>query len=135
MATWKVVDRPVGKNIAKSGWVYKLKLTKTGEVAKYKCRLVCKGYSQEYGMDYTETFAPCVQRTTLRLIIALAAHLGLIIYEHDIETAFLNGDIDEELYMEQPEGHEVRDENDKVQMDANGKLPVRIGGRVQVPQT
>ena len=108
LRSWAIVELPEGRKAVKSGWVYKLKINDDGSVSKFKCRLVCKGYSQEYGVDYNETFAPCVQRSTLRMMLALATTLGIEVHEHDIETAFLNGEIEEEIYMEQPDGHEVR---------------------------
>lgn len=119
--SWAIVELPPGRKLVKSGWVYKIKLNSDGSISKYKCRLVCKGYSQEYGLDYNETFAPSIQRSTLRLLLAIGAAMGWPVWENDVETAFLNAPIEEEMYMEQPLGHEVRDSEGKVKKGPNGK--------------
>ena len=125
--SWAIVELPPGRKLVKSGWVYKLKLHSNGEIAKFKCRLVCKGYSQEYGFDYNDTFAPAIQRSTLRLLVAIAASMGWPIYENDVETAFLNAPIEEEMYMEQPLGHEIKNPDGSIKKGPNGrKLVCRL---------
>ena len=75
-----------------------------GTVSKYKARLVAKGFTQQYGLDFLDTFSPTVSFNTLRLLFALAAHYNLDIQHTDVDSAFLYANLQEEIYMEQPEG-------------------------------
>lgn len=102
--TWILVDRPKDRKIIKCKWVYKVKKNTNGEIVKYKARLVAKGFTQVYGVDYGETFSPVARLSSIRLLMAFAVKLNLEIDHLDVETAFLNGNLDEEIYMEQPEG-------------------------------
>lgn len=102
--TWILVDRPAGRKTTKCKWVYKIKKDTSGNVTKYKARLVAKGFTQVAGVDYGETFSPVARLSSVRLLFAFAAHHGLTVDHLDVETAFLNGDLEEEIYMEQPEG-------------------------------
>ena len=102
--TWELVDLPPGAKAIGCGWVFKVKRTATGEVERYKARIVAKGYSQRPGVDYTEVFAPTFRPATLRMILALAAVGDLELRSVDISAAFTNGDLDEYIYMQQPEG-------------------------------
>lgn len=95
-------------------WVYKAKKNEKGEVERYKARLVAKGYSQHAGIDYGEVFAPVARLETIRLLISLAAHNKWKIYQMDVKSAFLNGLLKEELYVEQPLGYVVKGHEDKV---------------------
>jgi len=104
MNTWNLVPRPKDKPVVKNRWVFKVKTNEKGEIDRYKARLVAKGYTQTKGIDYNETFAPVVRFETLRFLISYATTRKLAIHHMDVETAFLNGDIDEEIFMEQPEG-------------------------------
>lgn len=101
--TWTLCDLPKGRNKVKSKWVFKLK-GNANEV-RHKARSVAKGYSQKYGIDYEETFSPVVRTATLRIMFALAAQWGLKIHQMDAVTAFLQGDLQEAIYMDQPEGY------------------------------
>lgn len=92
-----------GKNPIKSKWVFKKKLTPSGEIAKYKARLVAKGCTQKRGIDYDEIFSPVARLTTIRTIIAIATQLDLDLHHVDFDAAYLNGKINEEIYMEMPE--------------------------------
>ena len=101
---WDVVDRPSDKAVIGTKWVFKIKRNAENIPEKYKARLVAKGYNQEYGIDYYETFSPVVKVQTLRTIFAIAANHGLSVHQVDINTAFLNGYLDEEIYVENPPG-------------------------------
>jgi hypothetical protein len=106
---WDVVPRPVGKSVVTSRWLYKTKIVADGSVEKHKARFVARGFSQIEGVDYDETFAPVARYTSIRTIIAIAAEMGWRIHQMDVKTAFLNGFIEEEVYIEQPQGFEVSD--------------------------
>ena len=88
--------------------MYKIKRTADGEVHPYKARLVAKGYKQKYGIDYEEVFAPVAQLDTVRLLISLAAHHRWKLYHLDVKSAFLNGILEEEVYVQQPEGFLIK---------------------------
>lgn len=100
---WVLVDPPVNKKLVKNKWVFNVKRTHTGET-KYKARLVAKGFTQEFGIDYLETFSPVVRYSTIRILFAIAVEFNLNIDHLDVETAFLHGELDQEIYMSQPEG-------------------------------
>jgi hypothetical protein len=102
--TWEVVKLPPGKKAIGSGWVFRVKRNADGTVERYKGRIVAKGYSQRPGIDYTEVFAPTSRQAAIRLILALAALEDLELRSVDISHAFINGELDEEIYMTQPEG-------------------------------
>lgn len=102
--TWCLTKLPQGKKAIKSKWVYKTKINANGDEVCHKARLVVKGCSQQKGIDYDETFAPVVRYTSLRFLFALAAKHNLMIHQLDAVTAFLNGDLEEEIFMVQPEG-------------------------------
>lgn len=102
--TWILVDRPSDRKTTKSKWVFKIKKDTSGQITKYKARLVAKGFTQVAGVDYGETFSPVARLSSVRLLIAVAVQNNLQVEHLDVETAFLNGDLEEEIYMEQPEG-------------------------------
>jgi transposase InsO family protein len=102
--TWELVELPPDRQTVKCRWVFLTKRNADGNPARHKARLVAKGYTQQQGIDYEETFAPVARLDSLRLLLALAAHEDWEIHQIDIKTAFLNGDLDEEIYMDQPEG-------------------------------
>lgn len=104
--TWILVDEPKGRNIVGSKWVFKLKKNENGEISRHKARLVAQGYSQKYGTDYDEVFAPVVRQTTFRILLSVAAKRRYKVKHFDVKTAFLNGEIDEEIFMRQPPGFE-----------------------------
>ena len=101
---WDLVELPKDRKAIGSKWVYKVKTGADGSIERYKARLVAQGFSQKYGDDYDETFCPVVRLESLRALIALAVQLGLKLHQVDVTTAFLNGELEEEVYMRQPEG-------------------------------
>ena len=105
--TWELVDLPEERSAIGSKWVYKMKYNQDGTVARYKARLVAQGYTQKFGTDYDEVFAPVVRPTTFRAFLSVAGHKRYEVKQFDIKTAFLNGKLSEEIYMKQPPGFEV----------------------------
>jgi hypothetical protein len=104
--TWTLVERKPGMKVIPSKWVFKIKRDADGNISRYKCRLVAGGHRQKFGVDYDETFAPVSKATTLRVLLSVAAFRKWSVHQLDIKTAFLHGDVDVEVYMEQPEGYE-----------------------------
>jgi len=112
--TWELTDLPKGARPIGVKWVYKKKTNAEGEVERYKARLVVKGYKQKEGIDYDEVFAPVTRMETIRLLISLAAQHRWTILQMDVKSAFLNGVLEEEVYVEQPLGYMRRGEEKKV---------------------
>ncbi|PKI37889.1 hypothetical protein CRG98_041722 [Punica granatum] len=112
--TWQLTNRPRDRKVTGVKWVYRTKLNPDGSVNKFKARLVVKGYAQVWGVDYSETFAPMARLDTIRLLLAIAAHKSKKIFQQDVKSAFLNGVLEEEIYVEQPEGFVVKGVGDKV---------------------
>ncbi|KAK1401416.1 hypothetical protein POM88_001021 [Heracleum sosnowskyi] len=99
---WKLVPRPKNKKVVGTRWVYRNKLDEDGIVTRNKARLVAQGYSQAEGIDYDETYAPVARLEAIRMFLAFAAYSNFKVYQMDIKSAFLNGELDEEVYVEQP---------------------------------
>ena len=104
--TWDVVPLPRGRNVVTSKWVFKSKTNPDGTLNRRKARLVARGFSQTAGVDYFETFAPVVRYESVRCVLSLAAARDMDIRQFDVKTAFLNGKLDEIVFMQQPEGYE-----------------------------
>ena len=101
---WELVELPKDRKAVGSKWAYKVKTDADGSIERYKARLVAQGFSQKYRTDYDETFCPVVRLESFRTIIALTVQHGLKLHQVDVTTAFLNGELEEEVYMRQPEG-------------------------------
>ena len=102
--TWIVTSLPAGKKVVSCKWVFTIKQTPEGKVERYKARLVARGFSQTYGVDYDETFAPVAKMSTIRALISAAANNKWNLFQLDVKNAFLHGDLHEEVYMEIPPG-------------------------------
>jgi hypothetical protein len=126
---WEIVPRPKSKAVVSSKWLFKIKHVVDGSIEKYKARFVACGFSQKEGIDYEETFAPVARYTSIRTIIALAAKMKWKLHQMDVKTAFLNGVIKEEVYIEQPQGFEVEDRKTHV-----CKLKKALYGLKQAPR-
>ena len=112
--TWELVDRPQDRKVIGVKWVYRTKLNADGSINKHKARLVVKGYAQIFGVDYSNTFAPVARLDTIRILLAVVAQMNWKVYQLDVKSAFLNGVLHEEIYVEQPEGFVKNEEKDKV---------------------
>ena len=102
--TWEYCKRPHGRNIVTSKWVFKIKYTVNNFIDRYKARLVARGYTQIFGLDYEETFSPTLRQESLRMLLSLAAYFGFEIEQMDVPNAYLKADLEEIIYMEMPEG-------------------------------
>ncbi|GJW38507.1 retrovirus-related pol polyprotein from transposon TNT 1-94, partial [Tanacetum coccineum] len=106
LEVWELVPRPVYVMVIALKWIDKVKLDEYGDVLKNKARLVAKGYRQEEGIDFEESFAPVARIEAIRIFIANVASKNMVIYQMDVKTAFLNGDLQEKVFVSQPEGFE-----------------------------
>jgi hypothetical protein len=109
-----LVDLPHGKSTIGVKWIYKLKFNMDGSISKHKAHLVAQGYVQQEGIDYDETFAPVARMETVRIFLSIASQLKLIVYQMDVKSAFLNGYLKEEVYVDQPKGFIIDGKEDKV---------------------
>ena len=102
--TWELVDLPPGCKPLSSKWVFKRKRKVDGSIDNYKARLVIKGYKQTEGLDFFDTYSPVTRINSIRMVLAIVALRKLEVHQMDVKTTFLNGDLEEEIYMEKPEG-------------------------------
>ena len=109
--TWKIVERPKERNIVKNKWVFRIKNDAAGKVEHYKTRLIAKGFTQVFGIDFYDMWAPMAKLGSICFLLATAAKHGWPIDMFNFHSAFLNGELDpdEEVYMEQPQGYEESD--------------------------
>nr|CAN77134.1 hypothetical protein VITISV_039954 [Vitis vinifera] len=126
--TWELTELPVGKKALHNKWVYRIKNEHDGSKC-YKARLVVKGFQQKEGIDYTEIFSPVVKMSTIRLVLGMVAAENLHLEQLDVKTAFLHGDLEEDLYMIQPEGFIVQGQENLV-----CKLRKSLYGLKQAPR-
>ena len=106
---WDLVELPEGVKPIGFKWIFKTKKDSKGNIERYKARLVAKGFTQKEGIDYKETFSPVSSKDSFRTIMALVAHFDLELHQMDVKTVFLNGDIEETIYMVQPENFVLGD--------------------------
>ncbi|GJS56072.1 retrovirus-related pol polyprotein from transposon TNT 1-94, partial [Tanacetum coccineum] len=104
LEVWELVPPPDKAFVISLKWIYKVKLDELGGILKNKARLVARGYRQEEGIDFEESFAPVARLEAIRIFLAFAAHMNMVIYQMDVKTAFLNGNLREEVYVSQPDG-------------------------------
>ena len=129
--TWVFVHRPKGRALISSKWVFKKKYHPSGLIDKYKARLVARGFTQKEGIDFEETFAPTLRYESLRLLFAIAIQYGLRLWLLDVVTAYLNGDLDKEIYMSIPEGVPRTKQNEgKVLLLKKGLYGLKQSGRI-----
>ncbi|GKE03752.1 ribonuclease H-like domain, reverse transcriptase, RNA-dependent DNA polymerase [Tanacetum coccineum] len=112
--TWELTTLPKGHKAIGLKWVFKTKKDANGNIIKHKARLVAKGYIQEHGIDFKEVFAPVARMETIRLLLAIAANNKWEVHHLDVKSAFLHGDLKEEVYVTQPEGFITRQDQGKV---------------------
>ena len=102
--TWTIVDRPATQHVLSTRWVLRRKLGADGQILKYKARHVVRGFEQIHGIDFDETFASVVKQPSYRLLFALQAQFGWLCHQMDVKTAFLHGEVDEDIFTEPPDG-------------------------------
>lgn len=113
-STWELMDRPSDKDVIGVKCIYKTKLNLDGSIQKNKARLVAKGYSQKSSVDFHETFASVARLDTIRILIALAAQKGWFLHQLDVKSTFLNGVLNEDVYVHLPQGFVIKEEEMKV---------------------
>ncbi|GJV94722.1 gag-pol polyprotein, partial [Tanacetum coccineum] len=101
---WELVDKPLCKNVINMKWLWKNKRDEENIVIHNKARLVANGYSQQEGIDFEDSFAPVARLEAVRLFVAYVAHKSFLVYQMDVKTTFLNGPLNEEVYVNQPDG-------------------------------
>ena len=127
--TWELVELPPKVKLIGCKWVFKRKLKQDGTIDKYKARLVAKGYKQKHNVDYFDTYSPVTRIASIRILFVIASIYKLVVHQIDVKNAFLNGDLDEKIYMEQPESYVVLGQEHRV-----CKLIKSLYGLTQAPK-
>nr|GFA34266.1 retrovirus-related Pol polyprotein from transposon TNT 1-94 [Tanacetum cinerariifolium] len=130
LEVWELVPRPDKVMVITLKWTYKVKLDELGGILKNKARLVGRGYSQEKGIDFEESFAPLARLDAIRILLAFTTHMNMIVYQMDIKTTFLNGILRKEFYVSQPDGFVDQDNMNHVY-----KLKKALYGLKQAPRS
>ncbi|GJX27551.1 retrovirus-related pol polyprotein from transposon TNT 1-94 [Tanacetum coccineum] len=129
LEVWELVPRPDKVMVITLKWIYKVKLDELGGILKNKARLVARGYRQEEGINFEESFASVARLEAIRIFLAFAAHMNMVVYQMDVKTAFLNGNLREEVYVSQPDGFVDKDNPNHVY-----KLKKALYGLKQAPR-
>ncbi|GKE46875.1 retrovirus-related pol polyprotein from transposon TNT 1-94 [Tanacetum coccineum] len=130
LEVWKLVPHPDKVMVINLKWIYKVKLDELGGVLKKKARLVARGYHQEEGIDFEESFAPVARLDAIQIFLTYAAHMNMIVYQMDVKTTFLNDILREEVYVSQPDGFMDQDNPNHVY-----KLKKALYGLKKAPRT
>nr|GEW56316.1 putative polyprotein [Tanacetum cinerariifolium] len=125
LEVWELVPRPDNVMVITLKWIYKVKLDELGGILKNKARLVARGYHQEEGIDFEKSFGPVARLEAIQIFLAYAAHKNMVVYQMDVKTAFLNGNLREEVYVSQPDGFVDQDNPNHVR-NGNDLLLVQI---------
>ena len=112
--TWELSELPAHINSLGGSWVVALKKDENGEIVKYKARYFAKGFNQIFGSDYLETFAPTAKLPSIRMLLALATHFHCEVFQFDVSSAYLNADLEEDVFVEQPPGFEIPGKGSKL---------------------
>ena len=112
--TWEITDCPIGFKPIGCKWIFKKKSRPDGTIKKYKARLVAKGFTLKEGEDFFDTYSPVARITTIRVLLALATSYALHVHQMDVKTTFLYGELEEEIYTEQPDGYNIPGQENKV---------------------
>lgn len=107
--TWDIVELPSGKKAIGCKWLFKTKTDEKGNYVRHKARIVAQGFTQKFGTDYDKVFTPVAKQVTFPALLKVASQRNLIVKHVDVKTAYLNGELDEEIYMRHPEGYVVED--------------------------
>lgn len=127
--TWELSTLPKGTKLIGVKWIFKIKYNEDGEIDKFKARLVAKGHAQRFGVDYNDVYAPVARWDTIRMIIAITAQRNWTIYQLDVKSAFLHGELHEVVYVDQPQGFIIKGNEEKVY-----KLRKALYGLKQAPR-
>jgi hypothetical protein len=112
--TWELVPRPKNKNVIDTKWIFRNKLNEDGQVTRNKARLVCKGYAHIEGIDFEETFSLVARMKAIHLLVSYACSKNVKVYQMDVKSCFMNGELEEEVYIEQPKGFQLSENKDYV---------------------